>query len=44
MTLSVYILNKEKIRQTDFANPYIISEEMRERKDETLWIYANDSL
>jgi len=44
MTLSVYILNKEKIRQADFANPFIISEEMRERKDETLWIYANESV
>ena len=44
MTLSVYILNKEKIRKADFANPFIISEEMRERKDETLWIYANESV
>ena len=44
MTLSVYILNKEKIRQADFANPSAISQEMRERKDETLWIYANESV
>ena len=44
MTLSVYILNKEMIRQADFANPFTISEEMRERKDETLWIYANESV
>ena len=32
MTLSVYILNKEMIRQADFANPFTISEEMRERE------------